>query len=82
MKPALVQQAWDYLNNVQTKDQKYIPFITKDDPPATWLNRKIMAEYRPEMQKYYFDPTRYKTYLEQLGIPYPTVRTTTSAPEP
>jgi hypothetical protein len=23
------------------------------------------------MRKYYFDPTKYKTYLEQLGIPYP-----------
>ena len=29
------------------------------------------------MKKYYYDPTKYKTYLEQLGIKYPTVRTTT-----
>ena len=27
-----------------------------------------MERYRPEMRKYYYDPTRYKTYLEQLGI--------------
>ena len=26
------------------------------------------------MRKYYYDPTRYKTYLEQLGIAYPTVK--------
>ena len=26
------------------------------------------------MKKYYYDPTKYKTYLEQLGIKYPTVR--------
>jgi aminobenzoyl-glutamate utilization protein B len=26
------------------------------------------------MKAYYFDPARYKTYLEQLGIEYPTVR--------
>jgi aminobenzoyl-glutamate utilization protein B len=26
------------------------------------------------MRKYYFDPTKYKTLLEQLGIQYPTVR--------
>lgn len=26
------------------------------------------------MKKYYFDQTKYKTYLEQLGIKYPTVR--------
>jgi aminobenzoyl-glutamate utilization protein B len=78
MKPALVAEAWDYFKNVQTKDQKYIPFITKDNPPATWLNTKIMEQYRPEMKKYYFDSTKYKTYLEQLGITYPTVRTTTT----
>ena len=28
-KPELVKGAWDYFNNVQTKDVKYIPFITK-----------------------------------------------------
>ena len=33
-----------------------------------------MAKYRPEMRKYYYDPTKYKTYLEQLGIKYPTVK--------
>jgi aminobenzoyl-glutamate utilization protein B len=26
------------------------------------------------MRKLYYDPGRYKTYLEQLGIEYPTVR--------
>jgi aminobenzoyl-glutamate utilization protein B len=26
------------------------------------------------MRKYYYDPTKYKTYLDQLGIKYPTVR--------
>ena len=30
------------------------------------------------MRKYYYDPTKFPTYLEQLGIKYPTVRTTTS----
>ena len=28
----------------------------------------------PEMKKYYYDPSKYPTYLEQLGIKYPTVR--------
>ena len=32
MRPELVQQAWDYFRNVQTKDQKYIPFITRHRP--------------------------------------------------
>ena len=28
-KPELIKGAWDYFNNVQTKDVKYMPFITK-----------------------------------------------------
>ena len=69
-----VADAWDYFNNVQTKDRKYIPFIRPNDQPAIWLNAEIMAKYRDEMRKYYYDPTKFKTYLEQLGIKYPTVR--------
>ena len=38
MRPELVQQAWDYFRNVQTKDQKYKPFISDKDQPAMWLN--------------------------------------------
>src|SRR5438552_10787935 len=74
MRPELVQQARDYFQNVQTKDQKYVPFITDKDQPATWLNAAIVDKYREEMKKQYFDPAKYKTYLEQLGIKYPTVR--------
>src|SRR5215204_4302950 len=73
-RPELVQQAWDYFRNVQTKDRKYIPFITKDTPPAIHLNANILGKYREEMKKYYYDPTKYGTYLEQLGIQYPTLR--------
>jgi aminobenzoyl-glutamate utilization protein B len=78
MKPELVKQAWDYFNTVQTKDQKYVPFIAKDTPPPIWLNKAILDKYRPEMKKYYYDPSKYPTYLDQLGIKYPTVRQTTT----
>jgi aminobenzoyl-glutamate utilization protein B len=74
LRPELVQQAWAYFNDVQTKEMKYTPLIRPQDQPAVWLNTGIMAQYRPEMRKYYYDPSRYKTYLEQLGITYPTVR--------
>ena len=74
-KPELVKAAWDYFNNVQTKDVKYIPFIKKDTPPATHLNTNTLAKYREQMKKFYYDPTKYKTYLDQLGIKYPTLRT-------
>jgi aminobenzoyl-glutamate utilization protein B len=77
-KPELVKSAWSYFNDVQTKDMKYIPFIARDTPPPTWLNKGILEKYRPEMKKYYYDPSKYPTYLDQLGIKYPTVRTNTS----
>jgi aminobenzoyl-glutamate utilization protein B len=78
MRPELVSQAWDYFK-AQTKETKYIPLMRPEDKPAIWLNQETMAKYRPEMKKYYFDPTKYKTYLEQLGIKYPTVRTTSTS---
>src|SRR5215203_5240279 len=77
-RPEIIQNAWDYFNHVQTKDVNYVPFIKADTPPATHLNTEILAKYREQMRKYYYDPTKYKPYLEQLGIKYPTVRTTTS----
>ena len=69
-----VKQAWDYFNNVQTKDLKYTPLIGPEDKPAIEFNKEKMARFLPEMKKYYYDPTKYKTYLEQLGIEYPTVK--------
>lgn len=73
-KPTVVADAWDYFRNVQTKDVKYTAFIGPNDQPAIWLNADIMARYRPEMRTYYYDPTKYASYLEQLGIKYPTIR--------
>ena len=75
LRPELVTQAWDYFRNVQTKDRKYTPLIRPEDKPAIWLNQATMAKYREQMRKYYYDPSKYSTYLEQLGISYPTVRT-------
>jgi aminobenzoyl-glutamate utilization protein B len=74
LSPELVKQAWDYFNNVQTKDQKYTPLIAPEDQPAIELNKEKMEKFLPELRKYYYDSTKYKTYMEQLGIEYPTVR--------
>jgi aminobenzoyl-glutamate utilization protein B len=76
-KPTLITQAWDYFKNVETKDVKYFPLMRPEDQPPIWMNKVMMDKMRPEMRKYYYDPTKYKTYLEQLGIKYPTVRDTT-----
>ena len=72
--PKVVADAWDYFRTVQTKDVKYRPFIAATDQPAIWLNAEKMARYRDEMRKYYYDPSKFATYLDQLGIKYPTVR--------
>ena len=75
LRPDVVGAAKDYFTNVQTKTRKYTPLIRPGDTPAIELNRGIMEKYKPELKKHYYDPSRYKTYLEQLGIQYPTVRT-------
>lgn len=73
-KPEIVEEAWTYFNEVQTADTEYIPFITEHDEPAIWLNEDIMARWRPQMREFYYDPSRFDNYLEQLGIAYPTLR--------
>ena len=72
--PALVDSAWRYFREVQTKELKYQPLIRAEDAPAIEMNRRIMAEYAPKLRPYYYDARKYRTYLEQLGIQYPTVR--------
>jgi aminobenzoyl-glutamate utilization protein B len=81
LRPELVKEAWAFFDEVQSKEGKYQPLVRLEDEPAIHLNQAVMEKYRPEMRKYYYDPSRYPTYLEQLGIKYPTLRTTeTSKP--
>jgi aminobenzoyl-glutamate utilization protein B len=74
LQPQLVQQAWDYFHHVQTKDIHYESFLAPEDKPAIEMNKEKMDKFVPQLKKFYYDPGRYKTYLEQLGIPYPTVK--------
>jgi aminobenzoyl-glutamate utilization protein B len=73
MQPTLVADAKKYFTDVQTKTIKYHPLMAPGDQPAIWLNAEKMAKYRDAMRKYYYDPTKYASYLEQLGIKYPTI---------
>ena len=73
LQPALVRDAKDYFANVQTKSVKYRPLMAPSDQPAIWLNAEKMARYREAMRPYYYDSSKFGTYLEQLGIKYPTV---------
>lgn len=74
MKPEIIKSAWAYYKDEQTKDIKYTPLISPKEFPAVYLNEKIMSEFKPKLEKFYYDPSKYKTYLEQLGIKYPTLR--------
>ncbi len=76
--PEIIDQAWDYYKNEQTKNVKYEPLLNDDDVPAIELNTEIMSEFRPELEKFYYDEEKYDTYLEQLGITYPTFRSNTA----
>ena len=67
----LRDDAWQYFREVQTADEQYEPFISEDDAPAIEKNREIMALYRERQKALYYDPKKYPTYLEQLGIDYP-----------
>lgn len=69
----LRQDAWSYFQDDQLGDEEYHPFISKDDPPAIGKNADIMETYRDRMREFYYDPTRYDTYLEQLGVDYPAL---------
>ena len=72
--PQIINDAKDYFKNVQTKDVHYIPFITEKDSAPIYLNKEKMDMYRSEMKKFYYNPAKYKTYMEQLGISYPTLK--------
>ncbi len=74
LKPKLIADAWEYYRNIQTKDTKYEPLIRPEDRPAIELNRNILEKYREQMRPFYYDSKKYKSYLDQLGVKYPTVR--------
>jgi aminobenzoyl-glutamate utilization protein B len=62
-----------YFTDVQTKDQKYVPVLRAEDRPTIDMNVDTQGRYREELKKYYYDPSRYDTYLDQLGIQFPTL---------
>ena len=73
MTPDLVDDARTYFETVQKADAEYTSFLRPQDDPAIWLNAEIMETFKPRLEQYYYDPSQYDTYLEQLGIEYPTI---------
>jgi aminobenzoyl-glutamate utilization protein B len=72
--PKLVEGAWKYFTDEQGMKQEYTPMVTEEDAPATYLNVEIMDEFRPILEPFYYDETKFDTYLEQLGIEYPVIK--------
>ncbi len=72
--PSLVEAAWKYYREVQTKDVKYESFVRPQDRAPTELNANILGRFRDQMRPFYYDANRYPTYLQQLGVSYPTLR--------
>ena len=74
LQPQLVADAKKYFEEEQGMKQKYIPMVSSDDQPAIYLNKEIMEEFKSQLEPFYYDETKYGSYLEQLGIQYPTLR--------
>ena len=72
--PELLAAARAYFDEVQTKEVKYFAFEGPDDRPAIHLNAETDETFRPQQEAFYYDPSRYETYLEQLGISYPQLQ--------
>ena len=69
--PQLVREAWTYFNEVQGAEDSYDPLIAAADMPTIEMNARTMDGLRPAMEPYYYDPARFDSYLEQLGVEYP-----------
>jgi aminobenzoyl-glutamate utilization protein B len=79
LQPELVAKAWEYFRTVQTKDVHYQSFLGDADRPAIEFNKEKMEKFAPQLKKFHYDPAKYKTYLDQLGIRYPTVKASTAS---
>jgi aminobenzoyl-glutamate utilization protein B len=80
LNPELVPAAKEYFAE-QTAEHQYTPLIGPDDPPGIHLNEARMNSFREAMRPLYYDPENYDSYLEQLGIEYPTVRPEAEEPQ-
>jgi len=72
--PEVVAEAWTYFNDVTIAERQWQSLIPEGTPPPIHLNAEKMERFRPMLEPLRYDPSRYDTYLEQLGITYPTIR--------
>src|SRR4051812_48066741 len=70
--PDELTKAKTFFDNDQQKYDHYKPLLTAGDAPAIHVNDDYMRTYRPLMEPYYYDASKYPSYLDQLGIKYPS----------
>lgn len=58
----------------QTKETKWQSLIPVGQQPPVTINKEKMDRVRPQLEKLRYDPSKYATYLEQLGVKYPAVK--------
>ncbi len=71
---SFLEEAQRYHREVQTSDIQWTSLIPEGTPPPIHLNAEKMDGFRPALDALRYDPSRYETYLEQLGVDYPTIR--------
>jgi aminobenzoyl-glutamate utilization protein B len=69
--PEELTKAKAFFDGEQQKYDHYKPFVSATDVPAIHVNDDYMRTYRPLMEPYYYDETKYPSYLDQLGIKFP-----------
>ena len=72
-RPELVKEAKTYFTEVQLKNNKVLPLLADTDMPQVQINHDTMERFRPQMRNYYYDAAKYDTYLDQLGVKFPTL---------
>jgi aminobenzoyl-glutamate utilization protein B len=73
MRPELLREARTYFTDVQLKNNKVIPLLADTDLPQVQINHDTMERFRPQMRAQYYDAAKYDTYLDQLGVKFPTI---------
>ena len=72
--PALLAEAKRFFAEVTTKEHTWASLVPEGTPPPVQINAERMARFRPHLEPLVYDPTRFGTYLEQLGVAWPTLR--------
>jgi aminobenzoyl-glutamate utilization protein B len=57
----------------QTRETQWASLVPENSHPPIEMNQSTMEKFRPQLGKLRFDPDRYDTYLEQLGVRYPSL---------